>query len=84
MHALRVNSLRGAFWWGGLERMPCRRLGWLPSDAISLLVPVLWRGSKRDRHPRIRSARRGVHCLSAEAVGVHDWDRSPQGRILPR
>jgi hypothetical protein len=35
--------------------------GWLPSDAAISPVLVLWRGSKQERHPRIRSARRGVH-----------------------
>jgi transposase len=41
-------------------------LGWLPSEETCLLVPVSWRGSKQERHPRIRSARRGVSFLREE------------------
>jgi hypothetical protein len=35
--------------------------GWLLSDEARLPVPVSWRGSKQERHPRIRRARHGVH-----------------------
>ena len=48
--------------------MPCRLLGWLPSDEAVSPVPVLWRGSKQERHPRIRSARRGVPLLIEEDI----------------
>ena len=64
MHALRwfVASRVPA---GGLENaLPPS--GWLSSDEAILPVPVLWRGSKQERHPRIRSARRGVPLLIEE------------------
>ena len=50
---------------------------WLSNEEAILPVPVLWRGSKQERHPRIRSARRGIPLLIEEGVRVHHWDRSP-------
>ena len=60
MHALRVNFVASRVPAGGLENaLPLS--GWLASDEAVSPVPGLWRGSKQERHPRIRSARHGVH-----------------------
>jgi len=78
VHALPVNFV--ALWVPaeGLENaLPLS--GWLPSDETFSLVPGLWRGSKQERHPRIRSARRGVSFLIEEGLRVHYRDRSAQG-----
>jgi transposase len=49
---------------------------------------VLWRGSKQERHPRIRSARRGVPCLSEEdfvfIIGIDPHKGSHTAAVIDR
>jgi hypothetical protein len=74
MHALRVVRSVGVLASGLENALP--PVGWLPSDQAVSLVSVLWRGSKQERHPLIRSARRGVPFLFEEDAGVCYRNRS--------
>jgi hypothetical protein len=47
---------------------------------------VLWRGSKQERHPRIRSARRGVHFSARRTflfiIGIHPHKGSHTAAVI--
>ena len=62
--------------------------GWLPSDEAVSPVPVLWRGSKQERHPRIRSARRGVPLRCEEdfvfIIGIDPHKGSHTAAVIDR
>jgi hypothetical protein len=51
-------------------------------------VLVLWRGSKQERHPRIRSARRGVHFRCEEdfvfIIGIDPHKGSHTAAVIDR
>jgi hypothetical protein len=53
-----------------------------------LSVPVLWRGSKQERHLRIRSARCGVPLLSEEdfvfIIGIDPHKESHSAAVIDR
>src|SRR3954469_13958911 len=62
-------------------------MGWLPSDEAVSLVPVSWRGWKHERHPSIRSARRGVPHLRGGLVfiiGIDPHKGSQTAAVIDR
>jgi transposase len=60
--------------------------GWLPNDEAIALVPVLRCGSKQERHPRIRSAHRGVHLHCEEGfvfiIGIDPHKGSHSAAVI--
>jgi hypothetical protein len=63
-------------------------LGWLSSDEAVSLVRVLWRGSKQERHPHIRSAGRGLPLRCEEAfvfiIGIDPHKGSHTAAVIDR
>ena len=82
MHVVAVfRSVEGA---GGWSQECPAAFGLASERCVCPPVAVLWRGSKQERHPRIRSARRGGPLLTWEDVCVHYWDRPEEQLFLDR